>query len=43
MLHVMYLWIPMVINLAITLLLMRLNVEKENLRLRELSAPGQVG
>lgn len=41
MLHVMYLWIPMVINLAIALLLTRLNVEKENLRLRELSAPGQ--
>lgn len=37
MLHVMYLWIPMVINLAITLLLMRLNVEKENRRLRELA------
>ena len=37
MLHVMYLWIPMVINLAITLLLLRLNVEKENRRLRELA------
>ena len=28
MLHVMYLWIPMCINLAITLILSRLNVEK---------------
>ena len=37
MLHIMYLWIPMVINLAITLLLFRLNVEKENQRLRELT------
>ena len=34
MLHVMYLWIPMVINLVITLLLTRLNVEAENRRLK---------
>lgn len=34
MLHVMYLWIPMVINLVITLLLTRLNVEGENRRLK---------
>lgn len=34
MLHIMYLWIPMVINLVITLLLTRLNVESENRRLK---------
>ena len=34
MLHVMYLWIPMGINLLIALLLVRMNVEKENLRLK---------
>ena len=34
MLHIMYLWIPMVINLVITLLLTRLNVEAENRRLK---------
>ena len=34
MLHVMYLWIPMVINLLITLILTRLNVEKANEELR---------
>mgnify|MGYP002509603448 CR=1 FL=1 len=34
MLHVMYLWIPMVINLVITLLLTQLNVEGENRRLK---------
>lgn len=35
MLHVMYLWIPMAINLLIALLLVRMNVEQENLRLKE--------
>ena len=30
MLHIMYLWIPMIINLLITLILTRLNVEKAN-------------
>lgn len=35
MLHVMYLWIPMVINLLITFLLFRLNVESENQRLKD--------
>lgn len=34
MLHIMYLWIPMAINLVITLLLTRLNVERENQRLK---------
>ena len=34
MLHVMYLWIPMVINLAITILLVRMNVEAKNERLK---------
>ena len=34
MLHIMYLWIPMAINLVITLLLTRLNVEGENRRLK---------
>lgn len=34
MLHIMYLWIPMVINIIIAILLMRLDVEKENERLR---------
>ncbi len=38
MLHVMYLWIPMAINLVITLLLMRLNVEEEHRRLRTAEA-----
>jgi len=28
MLHVMYLWLPMVFNMLITLILTRLNVEK---------------
>ena len=34
MLHVMYLWLPMIFNLLITLILTRLNVEKavENLK-----------
>ncbi len=34
MLHIMYLWLPMVFNLLITLILTRLNVEKENEKLR---------
>lgn len=34
MLHIMYLWIPMIINLLITLILTRLNVEKANEELR---------
>ena len=35
MLHIMYLWIPMIINLLITLILTRLNVEKANEELRQ--------
>ncbi len=34
MLHIMYLWLPMVLNLLITLILSRLDVEKANERLR---------
>ena len=34
MLHVMYLWLPMIFNLLITLILFRLNVEKANEKLR---------
>lgn len=34
MLHIMYLWLPMIFNLLITIVLTRLNVEKENERLR---------
>ena len=34
MLHIMYLWIPMIINLVITIILTRLNVEKANEKLR---------
>ena len=34
MLHIMYLWMPMCINLLITLILTRLNVEKANEELR---------
>ncbi len=34
MLHIMYLWMPMVLNLLITLILTRLNVEKANEELR---------
>lgn len=34
MLRIMYLWIPMAINLVITLLLTQLNVEDENRRLK---------
>ena len=35
MLHIMYLWMPMILNLLITLILTRLNVEKANEELRE--------
>jgi GPH family glycoside/pentoside/hexuronide:cation symporter len=35
MLHIMYLWMPMIINLLITLILTRLNVEKANEELRK--------
>ena len=35
MLHVMYLWMPMIFNLLITLILTRLNVEKANEELRK--------
>ena len=34
MLHIMYLWMPMIFNLLITLILTRLNVEKANEELR---------
>ena len=34
MLHIMYLWLPMIFNLLITLLLTRLNVESVNEKLR---------
>ena len=34
MLHIMYLWLPMIFNLLITLILMRLNVEKANAELK---------
>lgn len=34
MLHFMYLWIPIIINVAVTLLLTQLNVEKANEKLR---------
>lgn len=34
MLHIMYLWLPMIFNLLITLILSRLNVEKANEELR---------
>lgn len=34
MLHVMYLWLPMIFNLLITFILFRLNVEKTNEKLR---------
>lgn len=34
MLHVMYLWLPMIFNLLITCILFRLNVEKTNEKLR---------
>ena len=35
MLHIMYLWLPMIFNLLITILLTRLNVEKANEILKE--------
>ena len=34
MLYIMYLWIPMGINIIIAIMLMKLDVEKENERLR---------
>lgn len=34
MLHIMYLWLPMIFNLVITFVLIRLNVEKANENLR---------
>ena len=34
MLHIMYLWMPMIFNLLITLILTRLNVEQANEELR---------
>ena len=34
MLHIMYLWIPMGINLVITLILSRMDVERANERLK---------
>ncbi|MDO5548455.1 MAG: MFS transporter [Eubacteriales bacterium] len=42
MLHVMYLWIPMGINLIITLILTRLNVEKANEELRAQKETGEL-
>lgn len=30
MLHILYLWLPMVLNLGVTLILTRLNVGKAN-------------
>lgn len=41
MLHIMYLWIPMGINLVITLILTRLDVEKANEKLRTASATNE--
>lgn len=38
MLHIMYLWMPMIFNLLITLILTRLNVEKANEELRKHTA-----
>ena len=35
MLHIMYLWLPMILNLLITLILTRMNVEKANEELRQ--------
>jgi GPH family glycoside/pentoside/hexuronide:cation symporter len=35
MLHIMYLWMPMIFNFLITLILTRLNVEQANEELRE--------
>ena len=38
MLHFMYLWLPMIINILVALLLTQLNVEKANQKLREQKA-----
>lgn len=35
MLHIMYLWLPMIFNLLITIVLIKLNVEKANKELRD--------
>ena len=35
MLHVMYLWIPMVLSLVITFIMSRMNVEDANEKLRK--------
>ena len=35
MLHIMYLWLPMIFNLLITLVLIKLNVEKANEELKK--------
>jgi len=41
MLHIMYLWLPMIFNLLITLILTRLNVEKANEELRAKACPAR--
>jgi len=35
MLHVMYLWLPMIFNILITIVLIKLNVEKTNAKIKE--------
>ena len=35
MLHIMYLWMPMALNLLITLILTRMDVEKANEKMRQ--------
>lgn len=35
MLHVMYLWIPMVLSLIITFIMSRMNIEDANKKLRK--------
>jgi GPH family glycoside/pentoside/hexuronide:cation symporter len=35
MLHIMYLWIPMILSLVITFIMSRMNVEAANRKLRE--------
>ncbi len=35
MLHVMYLWLPMIFNILITIVLIKLNVEKTNAEIKE--------
>ena len=35
MLHIMYLWIPMILSLVITFIMSEMNVEAANRRLRE--------